>query len=168
MLNKNFSTQIENKKFANEIPAATVCPTHPEQPTWLPIGSSDTAAHYRCSTCTPPPSRAFVQRWSNAPPNTTTPSDTANAPSLVATQAHQRTQTPSRDIPLAQPITIAYERPVCPHCACSWIMEVDQRAGRELLCWSCRRVVSENALSEAIAKPKAQRRTRRAKAWVKR
>lgn len=124
MLNKNFKTESNKKYF---------CIDHPHARHWLPIGQ----AAYLCSTCTPPPAVSMIARWANQGP-----------PTIKATPLAAR---PVIDhIARMPPTTLACERPVCPHCNCSWVIELDHASGVALRCWACKCELSQAQIDAIV------------------
>lgn len=146
---ENFSTQQEKINPA--------CPTHGPAPHWLPIGRPDIPANLTCSTCKPPPSRAFVARWAISATNTT--NTTGTPPGSQDRPSHARTPTSPTSEPRAnthhtRATLVACERIACHACRCRWINEVDGPAGLSYRCWSCKRDVPRAAF-DAATMPRA-------------
>lgn len=159
---------LEKNQSNNPIQAAG-CHMHAGSPHWLPIGQPDYPAGYRCATCTPPPSRAFVQRWAADDHATTDhaealtlvdrlpapPPSPSPIPPPIAGPTHAPPHRPS------PPCLISYERPMCPVCACRWLVEVDSHVGMTVRCWTCKRIISDAELSDQLSKPKPTHKTLR-------
>jgi hypothetical protein len=161
MLNKNFvlekttAKNLQISKAAN--PAGPHCPHHPTAPHWLPLGQPSTITNYRCSSCTPPPSKAMVARWHEQgaellePDHSTRPTPTPMAPTLVDSaiaglglggggdpHAYAHRPTP--------PYTLTIHTPAhpCPHSRSRIITEhyPSPLSSPHLRCWSCKRDIT--------------------------
>lgn len=115
------------------------CPLHPAASHWLQLGKPPDSplADYRCMVCSPPPSPVFVQR-------VVKPGESPGQIPQAATNAAFVSQ------PLAQPIVVTYERPVCSACGGRWVQEIDRPSGVVIRCWTCKEPIELTTLDEAL------------------